>query len=302
MAFKSILMKSACVAATLFSITTNANALQYNVGIGYGIGLFEFNGSREDSTFQGNIQAIQTGPLNTVGAPAAMRTTYKYVGNLPQRILHLEAGATKNFENIRLMDRNLFAGAVFGFGWGKTTNAEGLLNPNGNYSNTGSTALFWSLNAKFGLENSGSKIYGIAGLTYAKADLPYDILPYGFYQGSTDILTCTTLQAGSVLLESGLVNQGSIPAIITAGQAACNNIQVSDASYSTWFINLGAGTEVNITKKLTIFAEYSHMFQLNKNATHNVDYTVNGQAGTFTGVIKTTNVDYIKAGIRYYFN
>lgn len=302
MSLKSLLVKSTLSVATLFLLTTTANAKwQYNVGIGYGIGLFEFNGKRDDSTFQGNI-GTGTSLANPNNLPIAMRTTYKYVGNQPQRLLHLEAGAVKKFEDIRFMDRSFFAGGILGFSYGKANSAEGLLNPNANYMNTGSTSLYWSLSGKFGLENSFSKIYGLIGLTYGKTDLPFDILPFGVGQASTDILTCVTTQPGSLMLESNLTQIPPIPTIITATQNACNNISVKDASYNAWFINLGAGTEVNITQKLTVFAEYYHLFQLNKGKQHSVDYTFAGQQGQFKGVIRTTNVDYIKAGLRYYFN
>ena len=319
MSLKSLLVKSTISVATLLLFTTTANAKwQYNVGIGYGIGLFEFNGKRDDSTFQGNVANpvnIATGnpsmPFLPSSNPAfgggnvAMRTTYKYVGNQPQRLLHLEAGITKKFEDIRFMDRNFFAGGILGFSYGKAHASEGLTNPNAKYMNTGSTSLYWSLSGKFGLENAFSKLYGIAGLTYAKTDLPFDILPFGTNTKLGDLDTCTVFRPGSTLLQSvgnSTLNGIPITNIAQAVQTACSQINVKDASYGAWFINLGAGTEVNITQKMTIFAEYYHLFQLNKGKTQTVDYTANGVAGQFKGVIRTTNVDYIKAGVRYYFN
>lgn len=303
MSFKSMFKKSAIIAAGISSTMSIAQAkLQYNVGLGLGMGLLEFNGDKKDSSFVGDI--------NFLGLPAgtgyehgvAMRTSYKYLGNLPQKVLNFEGGVTKQFENISVMDRSFFAGAILGFGWGRTHAAEGLLNPKANYFNTGSTSLFFSLNGKFGLENKGSKIYGLAGLSMVQTDLPYDILPGGYYPGSPDIITCTTLKPGDLVDSLTSIAGPAELALLNTLNNACSNIKVDDASYNAWFVNLGAGMEVNVTEKLTLFAEYTHMFQLNKGKTHSINYSVNNAQGTFKGKIKTTNIDYLKAGVRYYFN
>lgn len=303
MSIKNVFLKSTALAVTcgVFAVNATAN-WQFSAGIGYGMGLFKFNDKKDVSTFQGNLAL----PGNQ--APVAMRTSYKYIGNLPQRLLHLEVSAIKRFEGIRLMDRNFFLGATFGFGWGKANPAYGLLNPKAQYLKTGTTGLFWSLNAKFGFENAGSKIYGLLGGSLAKTDLPFDILPLGYYTNSPDIITCVAAKPGGDLANS-LVNLpgttifGQTPAaVINSINNSCNNIKVKNANYTTFFVNLGAGLEVNVTKRITLFAEYLHMFQLNKGKIHSVNYLIGNNAGVFKGKIKTTNVDYIKAGFRFYFN
>ncbi len=316
MSIKSVLIKSVFCTATLFSINLKANAnWQFGVGVGYGIGLIEFNGSRENSTFTGNTKpteltiisnsANNDAALNALNAQApAMRTTYKYVGNLPQRVFHIEGNAIKRFEDIRVMDRNFFAGVSLGLGYGKIKPSSGLTNPNGKYFDTGSSGIFWAINGRFGLENSGSKIYALTGITSVKAHLPFDILPFGTNTSLGDLMTCVVMQEGSTLLATAgnaTLNGTPITQIATFAQTACKQIKVGKNQHRLLFINIGAGTEVNITPNITLFAEYTHMMQLNRERERTVNYTVNGVQGTFKGKIRSTNTDYIKAGVRYYF-
>jgi opacity protein-like surface antigen len=316
MSLKSVLIKSVLCTATLISINLKANATwQFGAGVGYGIGLIEFNGSRENSTFTGNTNStdltvnpnptINAGTLQGLNAQApAMRTTYKYVGNLPQRVFHIEGSAIKRYEDIRVMDRSFFAGVTVGLGYGKVKPSNGLTNPNGKYKDTGSSGIFWAINGKFGLENSGSKIYALTGLTSVKAHLPFDILPFGTNTALGDLMTCVVMQHGSTLLataENATLNGIAITNIASWAQAACSQIKVDKNQHRLLFINIGAGTEVNVTPNITLFAEYTHMMQLNRERERTVNYTVNGVQGTFKGKIRATNTDYIKAGVRYYF-
>jgi hypothetical protein len=312
MSLKNIKLKSAIAAITLFTLTNTANAkVQYNAGLGWGIGLFKFNDSREDSTFQGDV-AVGGAGMSLVkpgeNGNVAMRTTYKYVGNQPPRILSFDFGINNSREDIRVGDRNFFYGLTTGFGWGKTYNSAGLTNPNGKYMNTGSTALYFALNSRFGVENPYSKFFGIFGLTYAKTDLPFDILPFGTGTSLGDLATCTVMKPGSTLLESvgnATLNAGTgpVPIPVIAGliNGACNNIKVNDASYGTYFLNFGASAETKITETLNFFVEYTYLAQLWKNKSHSVDYTVNGNKGTFKGKIRTNDTQFIRAGVRYYF-
>jgi opacity protein-like surface antigen len=312
MSLKGIIKSALCVASVFLASEAKAN-WQFGAGVGYGIGLIEFNGSRENSTFKGNTAltdlqlGAQGGALanGLVGGAPSMRTTYKYVGNLPQRIFHLEGSAIYKFSDITMMDRTFFAGASFGFGYGKVKPSSGLTNPNGKYKDTGSSGIFWALNGKFGFENAGSKIYALTGLTSVKAHLPFDILPIGTNTSLGDLMTCVVMQQGSTLLQSvgnGTLSTIPITTIAELAQTACSQIKVGKNQHRLLFINLGAGTEVNVTSNLTLFAEYTHMMQIQRNKERSVSYTVNGKEGTFKGKVRATNTDYIKAGMRYYFN
>jgi hypothetical protein len=341
MTFKNYLLKSFFLATFGFSCIVNASAnWNYSVSLGYGIGLVKFNDDRGDATFLGDenvkptlsntefsnstgggsqllswnvlgIIASGNDPLKgeTLGTPA-LRTTYKYIENLPQGILHLDFGITKTFSNINLIDREFFAGAVLGFGFGKTTASKGITNPNGRYMQSGSTAHFWSANAKFGLQNQDSKIYGLLGLTYASVDLPYDILPLGTNAILGDLNTTTVMENGSSLLatipgSTGL-NIGTVNILISdlaaVNQQASAQIKPKDVTAKLLFMNIGAGLEIRIINNLFAFTEYVYLIQLDKNKTHSFDYSVGDKTGKFKGVIKTKDSNYIKVGVRYYFN
>jgi hypothetical protein len=314
MSFKKTIVKSALIATSILSVTASANATwKYNVSLGYGVGLFKFNEDRDDSTFKGDIKptlqdqpaAIANGLLKpgSDGIPA-LRTTYKYIENLPQSVFNIDIGAQKSFKDITLLNRNFFAGAVAGFGYGQVKESKGITNPNARYLSTGSNAYFWTLNAKFGLENKSSKVYGLLGMTYAKIDLPYDILPFGVDTLLGDLNTQVVMQNGSLLLGSvgaSALNNVPVTTIAAINQQASKQIKVKDASADVWLINIGAGLEVNMTESLVLFAEFTQLLQLNKSKTYSIDYTTDGKNGTFKGVVKSSNSQYIKAGVRYYF-
>lgn len=271
-------------ASSSFIFTQIASAqIQYNVGLAFGIGHFEFNGTDEKATFVGSL------------GTETMRTTYKYVDNHPQKNIHIEAGLHKSFTDINALDRNLFLGANFTVGMGKTNNTPGLTNPAKKYMNTGSTAMFYAINAKFGLENEFSKLYGLLGLTYAKADLPFDVLPNLPQTGAANnIMTCTSYPALTI---TGSPFAAAEPLLANA----CNNVKVHDASYGAFFFNLGAGAEFKLAERLNFFLEYIYLLQFNKNKEYTVNYSKGDQNGVFKGKIITTNTQFIKFGARYYF-
>lgn len=299
MSLKNIKIKSAFAAIAIFTTITTTSVqakIQYHAGIGYGISLFEFNGAKADATFQGDIAVPGPGILGGAPDKVMIRTSYKYIDNLPQRGLFLDAGFIHSLENITMLDRNFFYGGFVGFTWDKLGNSYGLINPKAKYRNTGSTGLFFSINGRFGLENNYSKLFGIFGFTVARTDLPFDILPFGDgTQGGGGLATCAVLDPNSDFFQYLTPQQ---QAIITN---ACNSIKVDNATYNTFFATIGGGAETKITENLNLFAEYVYFLQLNKNKIHEVNYSVLDQAGTFKGKIRTTNTQSIKAGLRYYF-
>ncbi len=335
MSFKKTIVKSAFIATSILSVTASANATwKYNVSLGYGVGLFKFNEDRDDTTFKGDVGFTTNNPLTgnsqviiqannastsltnqqiATGlglSTPALRTSYKYIENLPQSVFNIDVGAQKSFNDITLLNRNFFAGVVAGFGYGQVKESKGITNPNARYLSTGNNAYFWTANAKFGLENKSSKVYGLVGMTYAKIDLPYDILPLGPNTTLGDLNTQVVMQNGSLLLASvggaSLQAEGSpalvpITAIQSINQQAAGRIKVKDASADVWLINIGAGLEVNMTESLVLFAEFTQLLQLNKSKTYSIDYTLDDKKGTFKGVIKSSSSQYIKAGVRYYF-
>lgn len=300
---------SFAIAATLF-FTFNSSlgsSLQYTIGLGIGISHFEFNADKKDSNFISNMNGKEM-----------LRTTYKYIGNHPQKNIHFELGVHKGFENARFFERNFFFGANVAAGFGKVKAAQGLLNPNVSYLNTGSIANYYSINSKFGLENSFSKIYGMLGLAYVKASLPFDILPQGDNSSFGDLGTCAAMGVGSPVRERGTALAALIGQFIAGGDnlpeaakkanaalsqfdMACSSIKVKDASYGTFFISLGVGTEFNFIRHINLFWEYNYLMQLNRSRHHSVDYTIAGKAGSFTGKIIVKNTQFVKFGARYYF-
>jgi hypothetical protein len=284
------------ILSTCFTLNAKAGKWEYVVGGSIGIGHFEYNQS--DSV--GNSLSRTATAVN--GSAPILRSTYKYIDNNPKKTFNIEAGMQKKLDGITLGDFDTFAGFQFNVGTGKMNATNGITNPNGTYMSTGSTAMFYSLSAKFGLEKKDYKLYGIGGLTYVKTDLPFDILPYGNKTLLGDLATCTALAASSPLAGPGInMAAPAVGGLIGLVQADCAKLKVGSFDYSSFFLNIGFGAELNVYKNAYMIWEVMALRQLFPGKEFKTKYTYNGNPYEFKGKIGVLNTQFIKIGFRYYF-